>query len=82
MLNKDMFKGFSLFNDIDDQELRNRNRAVVLANIAEDNTRNRMVNSKGAGLILGYFGLVPPEERDEVKAKFTVAMQQRGYALP
>jgi hypothetical protein len=81
MLNKDMFKGFSLFNDIEDVDLRNRNRAVVLANIAEDNTRNKMISPKGAGLILGYFGLVPPEEREEVKDRFTVNMLQRGFSL-
>ena len=81
MLNKDMFKGYSLFNDIEDNELRNRNRAVVLANIAEDHTRNKMISPKGAGLILGYFGLVPPDERAVVQDKFTESMRQRGYAL-
>lgn len=81
MLNKDMFKGFSLFNDIDDAELRNRNRAVVLCNIAEDNTRNKLINAKGASLILGYFGLVPPDEREEVKARFTKGMLERGFAI-
>lgn len=75
------FRGFNLFNDVEDQELRNRNRACVLCNIAVDNTRNKLISPKGASLILGYFGLVPPEEREEVKSKFTVRMKESGFAL-
>lgn len=81
MLNKDTFKGYSLFNDIEDSELRNRNRAVILANIAQDSTKNRIISAKGASLILGYFGLVPPEERADVQARFAKNMADRGYAL-
>ena len=76
-----MFKGFSLFNDIEDQELRNRNRSVVLANIAQDNTRNKLISAKGASLILGYFGLIPEAERGAVQGKFLEAMKSRGFAL-
>jgi hypothetical protein len=81
MLNKDMFKGFSLFNDIEDAELRNRNRAVILCNIASDNTRNKLISAKGGSLILGYFGLIPPEERDVVQNKFKKEMELRGFVL-
>ena len=76
-----MFKGFSLFNDIKDKELRTRNRAVVLCNIAEDNTRNKAITAKGSGIILGYFGLIPEDERNDVKEAFKLGMQQRGFAL-
>lgn len=78
---KDSFKGFSLFNDIADIDLRNRNRAVVLANIASDNTRNKLISPKGASLILGYFGLIDPTERDEVKDLFTIRMLETGFVL-
>jgi hypothetical protein len=78
---KDSFKGFSLFNDIEDKDLRNRNRAVVLANIAADNTRNKLISPKGASLILGYFGLVPPEERKDVQDQFTQRMLESGFVL-
>jgi hypothetical protein len=81
MLNKDMFKGFSLFNDIEDVDLRNRNRAVVLTNIAEDNVRNKMISPKGASLILGYFGLINPDERKDVQDRFVINMGQRGLKL-
>lgn len=76
-----MFKGFSLFNDIEDAELRNRNRAVVLANIACDNMKSKLISSKGSGLVLGYFGLVPVEERDNVQERFKVEMTNRGFQL-
>lgn len=81
MLNKDTFKGLSLFNDIEDQALRTRNRAVILTNLACDHTKNKLITSKGSGLILGYFGLIPQEERKDVQEAFQVNMAQRGYAL-
>ena len=75
------YRGFALFNDIEDEALQTRNRAVVLANIAEDHTKNRRVNAKGASLILGYFNQVPMQDRSGVRAKFKEMMEQRGYVL-
>ena len=75
------FKGFDLFNDIEDTQLRNRNRACVLANIAQDNCKNRLISPGGAGLILGYFKQVPELDRNEVKNKFMEFMTQKGFAL-
>ena len=77
------FKTYSLFNDIEDVELRNRNRAVVLCNMAEDHIdrKSKRVSMKGAALILGYFNHVAEEDRDDVKDQFAVMMQQRGFAL-
>lgn len=77
------FKTYSLFNDIEDEELRNRNRAVVLANMAENSVdrKTKRVSVKGAALILGYFGCLPEEEREDVKDRFSVEMKSRGFAL-
>lgn len=75
------YKGFALFNDVEDDVLRTRNRAVVLANIAESNIKDRRINAKGAGLILGYFNQIPLAERNGVKDKFKADMIQRGFAL-
>lgn len=75
------YKGFDLFNDIEDEALRNRNRAVVLANMAEDHTKDRRINGKGAALVIGYFSQLPAADRDKVKEKFAEAMQQRGFLL-
>lgn len=76
------YKGFCLFSDIDDVALRNRNRAVVLANMADDHKGpNRTINVKGASLILGYFQQVPEEDREAVKDLFQIQMKERGYIL-
>lgn len=77
----DNYKGFSLFNDIEDVALRTRNRAVVMANIAESNSRERKISAGGMGLIIGYFDKVPKTERKEVMTKFIQAMKERGYEL-
>lgn len=57
MQNQNEFKGFSLFNDIEDIDLRTRNRSVVMANMAEDHIdrKTKRVSPKGAALILNYF---------------------------
>lgn len=78
---KNEFKGFSLFSDIEDIRLRTRNRAVVLCNIAEDNMRERRISPKGFSLILGYFGVIPDEEKNMVKDAFANQMKERGYVL-
>lgn len=75
------YKGFELFLDIVDNKLRTRNQAVVLANIAEDNSKNRLISPKGASLILGYFQQVPEEDRNTVKDLFKENMISRGYAI-
>lgn len=75
------FKGFSLFNDVEDTELRNRNRAVILTNIATSHTKNRKITPGGAGLIIRYFNLIPPHERQDVQSKFVDHMKREGMHL-
>jgi hypothetical protein len=78
---KTTFKGFELFNDIEDRELRTRNQAVVLTNISEDNSRNRLISPKGVALILGYFQQIFEGDRDIVKTKYKDQMNQRGFKI-
>ena len=73
------YKGFSLFFDIEDSSLRSRNQAVVLANMAESNSKNRRITPNGAGLIIGYFDKIPKEERKSVYDRFVVEMKARGF---
>lgn len=75
------YKGFCLFNDIEDYALKTRNRAVVLANMADDNSEARRINAKGAALILGYFQQIPSDEREDAKKAFSENMVERGYLL-
>ncbi len=74
------FKGYSLFNDIEDKALQTRNRAVIMCNIIEQNTKKRLITPRGAALVLGYFQAIPEVERKEVQDKFDVMIKERGYA--
>jgi hypothetical protein len=80
-MNNNDFKGFSLFNDIEDYVLRVRNRAVTLANMAEDNSEKGLINVKGVAYILGYFKMVPEDEREDVQTKFKSTMAERGFRI-
>lgn len=80
MENKE-YKGYTLFMDVEDKALRTRNRAVVMANIAEFNTKAQKITAKGVAMLTGYFDLVPKEDRKEVYEKFGECMKERGYAL-
>ena len=74
------YKGFSLFNEIQDKELRTRNRAVILANITEDNlTPNKRVTPKGAVLVLGYFTCISDDEKQAAQEAYLRTMQERGF---
>lgn len=77
------YKSYCLFNDIEDVELRNRNRAVVLANIAQDGSspKTKRITEKAALLILGYFSHIEEADREDVQDQFYTMMVQRGYAL-
>ena len=81
MQNSNDYKGFSLFKDIEDQTLRNRNRAVILTNIIETNLNKetKKVNVKGTALVLNYFSQIPEDERKDVEDRFTVEMIHRGF---
>jgi hypothetical protein len=68
--NNNEYQGYGLFNDIEDAKLRTRNRAVILANITENNIKNGRVNDRGRDLLSGYFGLVPSEERADVFVEY------------
>ena len=81
MTNVNSYRGYSLFNDIEDFTLRIRNRAVVLANIAEAHVKDRLISPKGAALILGYYNQVPIDERTSVMQRFKISMEERGFKL-
>lgn len=77
------FKGFSLFNDVEDAELRAQNRGRVMANMAEDHTEKnkKRITPKGASLILNYFNLIIDKDRNAAKDKFKTEMEARGFVL-
>ena len=80
---KNEYCGFSLFNDIEDVELKTRNRAVIMANIAEQYIMplTFKIAVKGASLIVGYCNCIPKEERESLNTKFKAIMQERKFIL-
>lgn len=75
------YRGTSLFNDIEDTSLRNRNRAVILTNTLEDGFNKGKVSPRAAMFIMGYFNEIPQEDRQEVKDKFVQFAAERGFTL-
>lgn len=75
----DTYKNYPLFSDLEDKALQTRNRAVIMANIVEANTRAKKVSPKGAALILGYFNNIPEEDRAAVHEAFEQQVKDRGY---
>ncbi len=78
-MDKNEYNGYSLFNDVEDKTLQQRNRAVVMANIAEQYTQAKKITLKGTALILGYFGCIPQEERKPLYEVFEKTMKERNY---
>lgn len=75
------YKTVSLFNDIEDKDLRIRNRAVVLANELERGFVKGKVSSNAAAFIIGYFALIPKEEQAETRERFILFAQERGFVI-
>ncbi len=74
------YKGYSLFNDVENKELQTRNRAVIMCNIVEQYTKKDLITPKGAGLAMGYFRCIPEAERNDVNKSFEKMIKERGYA--
>ncbi len=75
----DNFKGYSLFNEIEDNSLRTRNRAVLMTNIVEQHFNKGSITDKGSYLVLGYFNQVPKEERAALHKAFSSMLEDRGF---
>ena len=77
---KNEYRGYSLFNDVEELALQERNRAVIMCNIVEHNTHKGKITPRGAGLAMGYFSKIPAEQRKGVEEKFEELVKGRGYA--
>jgi len=82
-MTQDNYKGYALFNDIADSDLRNRNRAVVLSNVAIDHTKKatKRISPRGAAIVLGYFNSLPDVDRQDVQERFKQRMFENGFIL-
>lgn len=77
----DTFKGFPLFNDIEDAALKYRNRGVIMANMLEDHFKQGKISAKGSLFLLGYMNSIPAEERALTMESFMEKANERGFKV-
>lgn len=76
-----MSEVYSIFEEIEDEGLRARNRGVVMANIYEDNQINGSnISMSGTKAIVSYFQQIPKDERLVAREAFKNVLKERGYA--
>lgn len=71
------------FDEVQDNRIRNRNRAVTLANLFEDHMEpnKRVTSQKGAALILAYFAKLPDDDKKTVYEDYKKVMLERGFKI-
>lgn len=74
------YKGYSLYNDVEDHGIKSSNRGAILANILEEHIQNNKVSNRGLALILGYFNSLLPIDRRSVKEAFEGHLIKRGIS--
>lgn len=61
---KNEYCGYGLFNDVEDQDVKDYNRGRLIVNILEDNSDgNGKISQRGAALSAGYLLSIPANER-------------------
>lgn len=74
------YKGYELFNDVEDIDLRTRNRAAVLWNIYESNTKQGRTTPNGVADMIGYMKELPQEDQQTVINKLSTFIEAGGVA--
>jgi hypothetical protein len=75
------YRGYSLFNGLEDKSLQCYNRARILSNMSQDNVKGGRITPKGAALVIGYFNQFNDEDRKLVLPKFKEMMIKEGFHL-
>ena len=65
-----------LFNEVEDQNERARNRAVAMYNLADEHSHEGMVTADGMVAMITYLDAIPPQERADVVARLTLMMEE------
>lgn len=79
-MSKNNFKGFSLFNEVEDSTMRAYNRARLMVSMMEDNVDKvtKKVTAKGSHLVLQYFAQIPENERVDATKQVELIFQKKG----
>lgn len=72
------FEGYPTFNDVEDSELRARNRGTVVVNIVEDCTFQRQSKEYIWEKVQAYMRTIPEEEWSYVYSATAIAMMLRN----
>lgn len=75
------FRGYPLFNDVEDPIIRDSNRASIMFNIFEHNRVKGKLSERGTGILFGYFGQIPVEERQGLYHRFAQKIDGAGYRV-
>lgn len=65
-----------LFNDVEDHDVRARNRAIAMYNLANEHTQRGLITQTGMVAMLTYLDAVPPKERADVVARLSLMMEE------
>jgi hypothetical protein len=75
------YKGYSLFNDVEDKGLQERNRGVVLANLAENGMSGDKVRHSATADIIGYFQEIPDADKLGVLNVMKATLEDRNITI-
>lgn len=75
------FKGFGLFNDVEDKVLQAYNRGRMMVNIVMDHSKDGKFNMKGVALSTGYMQGIPKGERRAALEEFIRLLEKEGFKL-
>ena len=71
-----------LFNDIDDEDLREKNRAKTMTIIYESNVGdNGNLSDEGVNILNRYFGFVDMDDRASLFVEFLNCMERNGHKV-
>lgn len=61
---KKSFNGYPTFIDVEDFELRAKNRGQIMCNIIDDHTEGSKMSARGAADLMEYCSLIPAHDKE------------------
>ncbi len=73
-----VYNGFSLFNDMTDEDERDEQRAETMCLITDINLTEKGISTHGVSLLSGYLDLIPVGDRASVFVKYISLLRIKG----
>jgi hypothetical protein len=74
------YKGYDLFEEVDDADLRNRNRSICLYNMFQDDAVNGRCSARVVGDMVNYLRNLPIGDRSDTMSRLRLLMESGGTA--